>query len=138
MSVRVQFTAIRANANRIPAPQVYEALHEYTRGYCAEIIMKTSEYPPPVPPREGRKGYERTFRLLRNWRLIDASAGVGIQYRIQNSVQDRWGRYYSGMVHGPSRQVSFHAAHGWQNIKDNVDRPAFKAGAQTVMVETVR
>lgn len=138
MSVRVQFTAIRANAARIPAPAVYEALHEYTRGYCAEVIMVVSVYPPPVQPGTGHRPYQRTFRLLRNWRLVDASAGSGIQYRIQNSVQDRWGRYYSGMVHGPSRQVSFHAEHGWENIKDHIDRPAFKAGAQTVITETVR
>jgi hypothetical protein len=139
MSVKVQFTAIRANAAKIPGPAVYAALHEYTQGYCAEIIMRTSEYPPPVPPRsESGTGYQRTFRLLKNWRLKDVSSGAGIQYQITNPVQDRWGRYYSGYVHGPSGQTSFHAAHGWKNIADEIDRPAFKAGAQATLLEVVR
>jgi hypothetical protein len=139
MSVSVRFTAIRANARIIPGPEVYTALHEYTRGYCAEVIMNVSEYPPEVPPREGKTmGYQRMFRLLKNWRLVDVSSGVGIQYSIQNSVQDRWGRYYSGYVHGPARQASFHAAHGWKNIRDSMDRSAFKAGAQATILEVVR
>lgn len=138
MSVRVRFTAIRANARIIPGPEVYTALHEFTRDYCSTIIIDVSEYPPEVPPREGKTmGYQRTYRLLKNWRLKDVSSGVGIQYQIDNPVQDRWGRYYSGYVHGP-RQASFHAAHGWKNIRDRIDRPAFKAGAQATIMEVVR
>lgn len=132
MSVRVRFTAIRANARIIPGPETYAALHEYTQDYCVALITKVSEYPPEPAPREGHKPYARTFRLLGNWRLKDVSSGVGIQYQISNSVQDKWGRYYSGYVHGP-RQASFHAEHGWKNMRDEIDRPAFKSGAQAVI-----
>lgn len=137
MSVRIRFTAIRANARIVPAQEVYTALHEYTAEYCGEVIQTTSEYPPPVVPGPGHKPYVRTYRLFGAWRLRDVSSGVGIQYQISNSVQDKWGRYYSGMVHGPSRQVSFHAEHGWKNIRDQFDRPAFKTGAQAVMTGVV-
>lgn len=137
MSVRIRFTAIRANARIIPAPEAYTALHEYTQEYCANVIMETSEYPPEIAYPPGRRPYVRTYRLLSNWRLKDVSSGVGIQYQISNSVQDKWGRYYSGMVHGPSRQVSFHAEHGWKNIRDHFDRPAFKTGAQATLTGVV-
>lgn len=137
MSVRVRFTAIRANARIIPSPEVYAALHEYTRDYCAALITEVSEYPAPAEPSPPHKPYARTFRLLSNWRLRDMSSGVGIQYQINNAVQDRWGRYYSGYVHGP-RQASFHGAHGWKNLKDLLERPTFRAGAQRVMTEVVR
>lgn len=138
MSVRIRFTALRANARIIPGPEVYAALHEYTATYCAEVIQIVSEYPGPVEPPPGRRPYVRTFRLLSNWRLKDVSSGVGIQYQISNAVQDKWGRYYSGYVHGPSRQASFHADHGWKNIRDFFDRPAFRTGAQAVMTGVVR
>lgn len=139
MSVRVQFTAIRANARIIPGPEVYTALHEYTQGFCAEIIMETSVYPPPVlDTQTGRLAYTRTFKLLGAWRLKDISAGVGIQYVITNAAQDRRGRYYSGYVHGPTGQAGFHVQHGWENIRDHVDRPQFKAGAQATIMGVVR
>lgn len=136
MSVRVRFTAIRANARIIPGPETYTALHEYTQDYCVKLIEEVSKYP-AVPETTRRPPYVRTYRLLANWRLKDVSSGQGIQYQISNSVQDRWGRYYSGYVHGP-RQASFHADHGWQNMKDHIDRPAFKAGAQSVMTGVAR
>ena len=138
MSVRIRFTAIRANARIIPGPEVYAALHEYTGTYCAEVITTVSEYPPVPAPRVGRRPYVRTYRLLSNWRLKDVSSGVGIQYQISNSVQDKWGRYYSGYVHGPSKQASFHASHGWKNIRDHFNRSEFKAGAQATMLGVVR
>ena len=137
MSVRVTFSAIRANARIIPGPEVYAALHEYTRDWCANIITQVSEYPPEVPPREGRRPYQRTFRLLGSWRLKDISSGVGIRYQISNSVQDKWGRYYSGYVHGPT-QASFHGEHGWKNIRDYLERPPFKEGAQATMLGVVK
>lgn len=134
MSVRVSFTSIRANARIIPGPEIYAALHEYTQVYCGELITEVSHYPdPPTPAQPTYKPYVRTFRLLRNWTLKDESSGDGITYRIRNPVQDRWGRYYSGYVHGPSGQASFHGDHGWKNLRDYNDHGRFKAGAQAII-----
>jgi len=137
MSVRVRFSAIRANSRIIHGPETYAALHEYTQSYCANFIMELVYPPPPDKPANPGTGkaYQRTYRLLRNWRLKDVSSGVGIQWQINNPAQDRWGRYYSGYVHGPSGQASFHAAWGWPNIRDKIDRPEFKKGAQLVISE---
>lgn len=132
MSVRVRFTAIRANSRIIHGPETYAALHEYTQDYCSDIILQLA-YPPP----QELPSYKRTFRLLLNWRLRDVSSGSGIQYQISNATQDRWGRYYSGYVHGPSRQASFHAGRH-KNIGDLVDRPQFKQGAQLVITEVAK
>lgn len=132
----VQFTAIRARAKIIPGPEIAAALDTYTAAFCAEIVAETQPYPAaPGPPNT----YVRTFRLLQSWRVKPLpSVGGSIGYQITNGVQDRWGRYYSGYVHGPSRQTSFHAGNGWENIRDHVDRDEFKAGAQQIISEGTR
>lgn len=128
----VQFTAIRANAKIIPGPAIRAALDAYTLDFCADIVIATSPYP-PVPATPTNR-YERTGRLLRNWRVRPLpQAGGNLGYQIDNPTQDRWGRYYGGFVHGPSDQTSFHAAHGWENIGDHIDRAQFREGAQEII-----
>lgn len=133
MSTLVRFTAIRANAKVIPGPEIYAALHEYTLAYCAELVTEVSQYPPAPPQRGSFRPYVRTFKLLRSWTVKDTSSGANIQYTIRNPAQDPWGRYYSGFVHGPSGQASFHSEHGWKNIRDFQDRDTFREGAQAII-----
>jgi len=123
----VRFTAIRANARIIPGPEIVAALDDYTLEYCGEVVLEVSEYPPVPPP---PNTYVRTGRLLTYWRVVKQAIA---SYRIINPTQDRWGRYYAGYVHGPSGQTGFHAAHGWKNIRDHIDRPKFQRGAQAII-----
>jgi hypothetical protein len=129
MPTFVAFKAIRSNAKVIPGPAIMAALDEYTFAFCADIITETSPYPDGVD-----SWYVRTGRLLGNWRI--RREGLA-EYRVVNGVQDKWGRYYAGYVHGPN-QASFHAAHGWENIKDHIDRAKFRTGAQAVINAGVR
>ena len=131
MPTLVRFTAIRANARIILAPEIRAMLDEYVRGFMADIVIEVSQYPPPPPSPPNR--YVRTGRLLRNWRVRPIGNPDQIAYQIDNPVQDRWGRYYVSYVVGPSGQTSFHAAHGWKNIRDYVHQDEFRAGAQAVI-----
>lgn len=132
----ISFTAIRANAAQVQPALIHEELRFYTKDFCDDLVGEMSEYPAvPGPPNE----YVRTGRLRDNYRVRNTSSGVGIQYTIDNPVQDPYGRYYASYVQG-SAQTWFHSGHGWKKWQDEVPkkRIKFAAGAQLVIKKGIR
>src|SRR6266568_4397301 len=128
MPFLAQFTAIRANSKIVKVAEMRSALDDWTREFCEEVVNTIGPYPGiPGPPNR----YKRTGRLFSNWRVRPVGSDDQIKYVIDNPVQDKRGRYYANFVHGPGvspMQKSFHAAHGWRNIKEFKDRATWKAG----------
>lgn len=132
MPALTRFTAIRVNATQIRTPQILAEADAVTLDHCARIITDVSAYPPvPGPPNR----YERTGRLLANWRLKRLGEA---SYQVYNATQDRRGRYYAGYVHGQSSQTWFHRGHGWRNIKDYLRRAEFRVAVQAVITRGIR
>lgn len=135
MSVRIQFTALRAGVKHIPAPQITAALTAYNEKFVQTIVDKTKPYP-PVP---AGSWYVRTGHLYRSWKVRPRIAGDAISFEALNPVQDPRGRYYSGYVHGPTYQWTWHRRHGWRNIGDVVQEvgghTAFRIGAQQIITK---
>ena len=136
--IGITFTAIRANAAQIQPVVIREELRWYTKEFCDDLVGEMSdEYPaaPPNPPND----YVRTFRLRNNYRVRNTSSGVGIQYTIDNPVQDRYGRYYASYVQG-SAQTWFHARTGWKKWSDVLPkkRVKFTAGAQAIIKKGIK
>lgn len=136
MSVKITFAAIRSNIKMSPPEAVRKELHDYTQSFIGDLASELIKYPPPVP---GSR-YERTFDLLKAWRIRDISTGDGIRYALSNSVTERGRkpkRFYSEYVHGTTTQSPWHAAHGWRTVGDSLSsiggRRRFTAEAQKII-----
>lgn len=134
MSFKVTFSALKRNVKMKPTAQVRAQLHEHTKQFCIDVLSELAPYPPPIEEGE----YRRTFHLLKSWRIKDISAGDGIRWSLYNAVRDKYGRYYSGYVHG-ANQTWFHRENGWRNITEVMasigGRKRFEKGAQDIITK---
>lgn len=132
MSFRITFSALKRNVKMKPVAAIQKELNTHTRQFCIDVLSELAPYPPPIE--EG--DYQRTYRLLKAWRIRDISEGDGIRWSLTNPVRDRYGRHYSGFVHG-TNQTWFHADNGWRNITDVMQsiggRGRFQKGVQDII-----
>lgn len=113
--MRFGFAAVSKNIKPINTKRLESELDASLRGLSLRIVQIVQKYP-PVP---AESTYERTLMLQHSWHV---SRTAPLQYSITNNAIDRYGRYYSAMVHGPDSQRALHAAHGWQNIRTVVEQ----------------
>lgn len=132
--MRVQFTALgRKATDRIkPFAQTRHRLEDYTQDFAERVVDVVKQYP-PVPS----LNYQRTYKLFRSWRVINASRGSEIRYQITNYATDPYQRPYAGLVVGQNTQLPLHASHGWRNIGAVIEqlggRDRFRRGAQDII-----
>lgn len=139
MSIHIQFTALRSNARLIPDKAIIAALHVYTLKQITAIRDEARVYPDRPP----NSRYVRTNRLFDAWRIVPNVNHDGIQYFLNNSVQDRrTSHYYSQYVHGPTKQQTKHIVTGWKNLGTVMaahgGRIGFALGAQAIINGVVR
>lgn len=140
--ISVSFTAIRTNRRgRRAGLQTQAYLNLYTETFLTELMNWVKQYPPEISDSK----YIRTGKLGEAWRLVNKSQAPGVRWELSNRRTDKFGRAYAPLVHGSasdaSRQVGFHSAHRWRNIKDGIDhtwnRRRFALGAQAVISRNV-
>lgn len=121
---------------KLADPSLARSVDAELSSFGGEMVRRMAKYPPDIPPigqrqslgiRAGnrlpkrafiRRGYKRTGRLGRNWRIRGQRPGY---IRVGNNV------YYSVFVQGPlpgqpgRRQTAVMTRRGWQSITTEVN-----------------
>lgn len=128
MSIRVRFRALTGGRVLTKSREMIDDIEEYQQSYLEEIINKVRNYP-PVPP---ESTYIRTYTLFRSWRVETYRRSDAMYAYILNYAMDPSGSFYATYVQG-DWQVGYHAANGWKNINDYLDRREYIRGLMRVI-----
>lgn len=110
MPLKIQFTAIRANARFKPQGALKKRIQDYTKNWARYVVADAGQYPPTESP-----SYKWTYDLLRGWNVV-ALPPNGDAWGVQiNNYARHKGVYYARFVVG-TRQWPVYARRGWTTV----------------------